>query len=171
MPIRREAMTVTLVLLTTICGMNDHEWFLTYGLILNSMLNFEQRIETQPSGGVKSLYKHYRKVKQISLLHTHLDVSKGWLLLSSYLYHTHNYKKCWELANGKVILSITELPHAVYCGKVRDLKQSMYTLTRDCSRVGISQLYKHLSCCMFSLYVGLLPGELNIEENILRRTE
>ena len=159
-------MTVTLVLLTTVHKMNDCDWFLTYGLLLNSMLNFKQRIETQPSGGVKSLYKHYRKVKQISLRYTHLDISTGWLLLSSYLYQIHNYEECGKLTIEKVILPITELPHVVYCGIFLDPNQLKYALTREYGRMSISQLFKHLACCSFRLHNSLVPCELNIETNL-----
>ena len=87
--------------------MTELEWYLAYGLLLSTMSNFKQPFVTQASDGVKSLYKQYRKVKQISLLYTHLDISTGWLLMSSYLYHTHNYEICREMINRKVILPIT----------------------------------------------------------------
>ena len=159
-------MTVMQTLLATVHGMTELEWYLTYGLLLSSMLHYEQRIEKQPSGGVKSSYKHYRKLKQIYLLFTNLDISTGWLLLSSYLYHTHNYEKCREIANRKVILPITDTPQVIYCGEAKDPKQLIFTLIYQCSHMSASQLCKYLACCPIYLHTNLLPCELDIEANL-----
>ena len=159
-------MRVMQTLLPTVHGMTELEWYLTYGLLLSSMLNNEQRIKPQPFDGVKSLYKHYRKVKQISLLYTHLDISTGWLVLSSYLYQTHDYERCREIANGKVILPIIVFPQVIYCGQIRNIEELVHTLTYECSRTSISHLLKHLACCPIGLHMNLLPRELDIETNL-----
>ena len=85
------------------------------------------------------------------------------MLLSTYLYQTNNYEKCGELIKRKIIFPITEFPHVVYCGKVRDQKQLSFALVLGSSRMSKSQLFKRLACCFFKLPTSLVPCELNIE--------
>ena len=157
--------TVTIVrsLLTTVQRMKEYEWFVTYGWLLSAMLTCIQASQTPDVDGDKSLYKQYRKAKRIALLFTHLDISTGWLILSSHLYQTHNYEKCCEITYTKVILPITQFAHVIYCGRIRDYGQLEYTLTHGCRQMSFPQQCKHLTCITFDLHQNMVPCELNIE--------
>ena len=103
---------------------NNYDFQLTYAMLVRSLAY--RLSQNTPTNDNKSVYVFERKLKCISVMHSHMDFSSGWLQIATYLYKTGQYEKSVAVICKHVITQIEQSPQTVYCGNALDKVQLLH---------------------------------------------